>query len=314
MPIQVDPEIATIPGSAGGDVQMFGNAWPRVFVFDGDLLTYDLWPSGGALRGDIVLTLTYDATLSRVRAVGTALTGFITVSFERSTDLVSWTTIRGGASVTVAGDTARVDDYEFAPNVVNYYRMRTRAPFTETVIATITPVLTAVWLKSVARPFLNLTVSLLGQTFSYERPERTGTFAVVGRSLPIAVTDVRGSRQYPIFVRTDTDGASTNLDLLLASGDVLFLHAPPGMVVPAGGVHVAAGRVASEYPMPPDQMRFTRIDLTEVAAPGPDVVGATSTWQTVLNTYATWADVMAANATWANLLELVGSPSEVVVP
>jgi hypothetical protein len=262
----------------------------------------------------ITLTLTYDPTLSRVRLVGGGLDQFTFVTFERSSDLISWTTVRGGESVPVSAGAATLDDYEFLPNEINYYRMTTLAPFSQTSdVEDITPAQTDVWLKSIARPFLNIIVSPLGGRFEYDRPERGAAFAVVGRSLPVAVTDLRGSRRYALKLRTDTAAQAAAIEALLASGDILFLQAPAGSVVPSGGVYLMAGAVKVQTPDVSRSLRFTNIDVTEVAAPGADVVGATSTWQTVIDTYATWADVIAAKATWTELLDLVGDAGEVVV-
>ncbi len=130
--------------------------------------------------------------------------------------------------------------------------------------------------------------------------------------MPIAVSNVRGSRRWTMYLRTLTAADATNTDLLLASGDVLLVQAPPSCTVETG--YVAVGDVErSLHPLRPLRKTFT-LPMTEVATPGPDVVGSTSTWQTVLNTYATWADLLATVATWADLLELVGDPSEVIVP
>lgn len=178
----------------------------------------------------------------------------------------------------------------------------------------ITPTLTDVWLKSVSRPFLNTTVAPLGSTFAVERSERSGLFDVVGRSLPVAVSDVRGSRRYSLTLRTDTEQDADDLDLLFASGDILFLHAPAGRVVPAGGVYLRMGLVRAVHPAPARPLRLTEAAATEVAAPGPDVVGAQSTCQTVINTYATVTDLIAAHATCADVLTLIGDGSEVLVP
>ena len=312
MPVWVDEDVRPwIPGGAAGDTTF---ARPNRLAVS-ELVEGDLWArAGGPLNADILLTLVYDSTLSRVRITATGMEVFTLATVERSTDQITWTTVRGGEALSVAAGTLKLDDYEFAPNVTNYYRVRTLVPFGQSTVGSISPTLTDVWFKSVARPFLNLAVSLLGNKFEFERRDRGGRFPIVGRSLPVAVTDVRGSRAYTITIRTDTDNASNDLDLLLASGDTLFLHAPPGKVVPAGGVFVSAGRVTAESPAPPAQLRFTSVDLTEVAAPAADVVGATSTWQTVINTYATWADVIAAKASWSELLDVVAEPDEVVVP
>ena len=315
MPVLVDDDVAAwVPGGDAASTAAIG-ALSRVLVLT-ELVEGDLWGrSASPLNADIALTLVYDPVLSRVRISATGMDVFTLATVERSTNQINWTTVRGGEAITVAGGTFGLSDYEFAPNVVNYYRLRTLVPFGQSEVADITPTLTAIWLKSVARPFLNLTISTpLGDTFRFERPERGGAFPVVGRSLPVAVTDVRGSKQYTLKVRTDTDDAGSDLDLLLAGGDILFLHVPPGSVIPTGGVFLYAGRTAVEYPIPPDPMRFTTIPVVEVAAPGPDVVGATSSWTTVLATYASWADVIAAKASWSELLDLVGDGSEVIVP
>lgn len=187
------------------------------------------------------------------------------------------------------------------------------APFLNEQTATIAPTLTAVWLKSIARPFLNQAVQVIwAPAVVYSRPARTGVFDIVGRTLPVAVSDVRTSRRWTLLLRTDDTAAAENLDLILASGDVLFLQAPPVCDMITG--YIAVGDVTREHhPLRPARVTWT-LPVTEVAAPGPDVVGSTVTWQSVLNAYATWADVIADNATWADLLTLIGDPSEVIVP
>lgn len=187
------------------------------------------------------------------------------------------------------------------------------AEFLNEQTSSITPTLTEVWLKSIPRPFLNRPVTpVLRPDTTVARPARVGIFDVVARTNPIAVSSVRGSRRWTMYVRTLTALDATNTDLLLASGDVLLVQAPPSCTVETG--YVAVGDTQeSLHPLRPLRKTFT-LPMTEVAAPGPDVVGATSTWQTVLNTYATWAALIAANPTWADLLTLVGDPSEVIVP
>jgi hypothetical protein len=180
--------------------------------------------------------------------------------------------------------------------------------------ASITPMLDSVWLKSIARPFLNRPVTVIhGPRISVTRPSRAGIFNIVGRTLPVAVNTVRGSRRWTMFVRTESAEEAEVLDLILASGDVLLVQAPASCRTVKTG-YVSVGDTTEDvHPLRPLRTTFT-LPMTEVAPPGPDVVGALSTWQSVLNAYATWADVIAANATWADLLTLVGDPSEVIVP
>lgn len=224
---------------------------------------------------------------------------------ERSTDGVRWTTVRGsGVPVPVSG-TLRMDDYEFAPDIVNHYRAAGFA-------GSITPDLAGrAWLKSIARPFLNRAVTVLDYS-DIERPARGGLFVVPGRTAPVAVTGVRGSRRWTLEVLTDTAGTARDVDLLLASGDILLVQAPAGTDVPAGYVQVGDTRQRRTSRL--GVRRIFELPCTEVAAPTADVVGATATCQTVLDAYATCAALLAAHPTCLSVMELIGDPTEVIVP
>lgn len=235
---------------------------------------------------------------------------------ERSTDLVRWVTVRGGQALAGnGGDTLALDDYEFTADVSNTYRWKVIEPssgatvFTES--SSITPALTKVWVKSIARPWLNREVTVADFS-EVERAARAGVFDVVGRSFPIAVSDVRGSKRYTLEVLTETATAERDFDLLLASGDPIFLHVPAASMVPGG--YFTIGDTTARRTGRTSRKRVFELELTEIAAPGPDVVGATITWQGVLSAYATWQAVLDAHATWNSLLELIGSPSDVVAP
>lgn len=72
----------------------------------------------------MALNTTYDATLSRVRLAATSLTTAADLAlFERSTDQIRWSTVRGGGAVPIVAGAASLDDYEFSPDVINYYRV-----------------------------------------------------------------------------------------------------------------------------------------------------------------------------------------------
>lgn len=188
--------------------------------------------------------------------------------------------------------------------------------------ATITPSLagagcqdTPVWLKSIARPFLNRTVTVVqrGEP-AITRPARAGVFDIVGRSYPVAVSDVRTSRRWTMHLRTYTVQEADELDLILASGDPLFIHVPAVCADTIPGGYVSVGdAVRSWHPLRPTHQLWT-LPCVEVAPPAASVVGATITWQGVINTYATWADLIAAKATWADVLTSIGSSSDVITP
>lgn len=265
-------------------------------------------------------TATYDAVLSRIRIAATALGASATYAKVLRTRTVDnffpFTTVRGGSAAPVTGGLLNIDDYEFPPGVQVTYQVTSynasnvqQASFTT---ANITADLTSVWLKVIARPFLNRPVIIQGRG-PIGRKARGGLLDVVGRSYPVCVADVRSSRAFTLSVLTQTPGEHNDIDLLLASGEPVFLHVPSTETkVPSGYF------VIGDTDEAPTGRRATRrvfdLPLVEIAAPGVDVVGAAGTWQTVVSTYPNWTAVTAADATWNDVLELVGSPSEVLVP
>lgn len=186
------------------------------------------------------------------------------------------------------------------------------APWYTRETASITPSLGGrVWIKSIARPFLNRPVTVVDFS-DVTRDPRSGVFGVVGRSAPVAVNDVRGSQQFELTVLTETLADARDFDLALSSGDTLFVHVPAAEMVPGGYVTVGSTRAARTARR--SVRRVFTLPCMVVAAPAPELVGVTYTWQGVTNDYATWADVVAANATWADLVEHVGGAEDVIVP
>lgn len=269
-------------------------------------------------------TATYDDTLSRVRISASGMDAAADAArVERSIDAgATWTTVRGAtAAPVVAGAlVVPVDDFEFVDQTEAIYRVTgyTSASGVPTDVedVTITPALFYVWLKSVPRPFLNTPVQVVSRNpGSITRPARVGVFDVVGRSFPVAVNDVRKSRRWVMYVRTETYEEANAVDLLLASGDVLYVHVPAGCpadIIPGGYVTVGDATV-EWHPLRPES-RLHIMPVVEVAPPSAEVTGAVGTYQTVLDTYATYAALLAAHTTYAELLALVGSPAEVIVP
>lgn len=245
-----------------------------------------------------------------------------------SVDVVSGGIEIGEPDTTTGDDQGIVWDYRILPKTTPFNSLSSRtftvtgggaaisragaAVFEHSLTTqtnSITPTLTQVWLKSLSRPFLNTPVDVWG-TVDVTRRARNGVFDVVGRSAPVAVTDVRGSREFGLRLKTLVAQDAERLDLVFASGDPFFLHAPPG--IPVKSMYVVVGDVEDEQPVP-DTHLFT-LPCIEVAAPAADIVGATMTWQTVINTFATWADVMVANATWADVLDGIADPADIIVP
>lgn len=243
-----------------------------------------------------------------------------------SVDVVSGGTEIGEPDTTTGDDQGIVWDYRILPHSTTFTNLSTRT-FTVTgggaaisragtavfehaltdQIGSVTPTLDGVWLKFIARPFLNTQVDAYGEV-NVTRRARNAVFDVVGRTVPVAVTDVRAGREYPLSVTTLTSETHSRLDFAVLGGDPVFVHAPPGSPVPT--MYAVIGDTSDDQPVPGTHL--WTLPLTEVAAPAPEIVGATITWQGVVNAYATWQDVLDSQSTWADLLTLIGDPADII--
>lgn len=271
----------------------------------------------------MALTATYDPVLSRIRLSADLLgeTATRCVFWRTTNNFASYDTVRGGWPVTVTSQTATLDDYEWTPGVATTYRVQSYTSADLTAVATynvtITQDLDAVWLKVPAAPYLNQPIDVSIRT-EITRRSRGTAFDIVGRTMPVMVGDVRGSREFTLQLRTDDANGERNLDFLFASGEVLYLQNPSAMdQFPSG--YYSAGDVTRSLPAEPERRvaprrRYWDVPLVEVAIPGPDVVGPAYTWASVITDFSSWNAVIAANATWAALLQRTGAPSDVIVP
>jgi hypothetical protein len=173
----------------------------------------------------------------------------------------------------------------------------------------ITPSLSGqVWLKFIGHPFLNQVVDAYGD-INVTRRARNAVFPVVGRSAPVGVTDVRAGREFNLLVKTLTAEAHRNLDFAVLGGDPVFVHAPPDNPIPT--MYAVIGDTQDDQPVP--GTHFWTLPLTEVAAPVPEVVGTTITYQGVINAYTSYTALLAGETDYADLLLNIGDPGDVIV-
>jgi hypothetical protein len=182
--------------------------------------------------------------------------------------------------------------------------------------SSITPVLDGIWLKSLGRPFLNRQLACDPDPGTITRDGHGITSSVIGRSLPIGTSAVRGARQLTINVSVPTIDDRIAMNVIIGTGDPLFIHAPARSPLPT--MYVVVDDTNEERPLltrgcQQDWRRFI-LPFRESAAPGSGVIGSSSTWQTVIDTYVDWSTVLANKATWLALIDLVGNVSEVIVP
>lgn len=264
------------------------------------------------------IALAYMNDLARVRVTAAALTP-PEVRVERSVNGTFWQTVRGGVEISPVGGTLQLDDYEFEDGVSNTYRIVDNADDSVEETSSIVPDIGGVvWLKSVRYPFLNRPVDLP----PYEeitRDFRGAVSDVSGRSMPIAVTDLRGSRSWTLAVVTHTIEEARDMDLILAANELMFVHVPYELPEPCGpasnipGGHVTIMSTSQRRPYQGAQEYLWVLPMRAVVAPGPDVTGGTMTYAALFNLYGSYADVLNANATYRDLLDLVASPADTVV-
>jgi hypothetical protein len=168
-------------------------------------------------------------------------------------------------------------------------------------------------LKSVRFPFVNRPVTVTDFT-DPELGDRGGLFEVSGRAVPISTPDQRASNAFEVEIMTETRQQARDVQLILRANPHLFLHTPAGCPVPGGHVRVGtvpaprrATRSASS------DRRYWRLPCRLVAPPSPKVVAGTMTYAGLLNLYGGYDNVLAANPAYADLLELMGSPEDLVV-
>jgi hypothetical protein len=186
------------------------------------------------------------------------------------------------------------------------------APTTTVLTASITPAQTGIWVKNLTRPFLNRQVTVVGHS-DIEQDARLGLHDIVGRSYPVAVTDVRSSRRQTLTLMFPTIAAAEDFRQCLAPGSPILLHVPP-TGCPFPGMYAVVGQISIRKMSQRGVRRYFTLPLTEVAAPTADVVGATLTYNTVLASYATYDALLAGETSYNGLMEGIGSPGDVVVP
>lgn len=320
---EVAPTVTFAGGVANADTTA------QIAAFRGVQLTPVGTPAG-QLNGSA-----QDIAVPAIASLGVTLNGGLNIwAGWKQDDWTSVAIVSGGTELgepsTVTGDDQGVVwDYRILPKTTPFSNLSART-FTVTGGAaaisragtavfqhsltnqttSITPSLGGVaWIKSVARPFLNTAVEGF-DTINVSRKARNGVFDVVGRSLPVAVTDLRGPREFDLHVVCRTQQDRDRLDLVFASGEPIFLHAPSTWPIPS--LYAVIDNVSDDRPVPGIHL-FT-LPMIQVAAPGADVVGATATFQTLLNNYATFADVLLAFATFQDILEQIAQPGDIVVP
>lgn len=187
--------------------------------------------------------------------------------------------------------------------------------------ASITPSLAGeVWLKNIRWPFLNRVIHV--QTWGgVSRGSRATAHDIEGRSVPIAVGNLRGSRAFTLTCLTgdvfdplvDPLVEARNIDLTLAAGHEFFVHVPVTRAVPGGYVMIDTTE-EDRHPRAGDNAtRSFVLPCKVIAEPGPDVIGGTMTYAGMLALYGGYNAMINTGLPYQALLDLMGSPEDLVV-
>jgi hypothetical protein len=249
---------------------------------------------GFATDGFLIAELAYDNGRGRVRLSAFTFSQTVTkVRVQRRTAGGKFEDIRGGTVTVLEGTMVRpVDDYEYPAGVDVEYRIQgldDQDRVLQQAVAHRSASGDVSWLKFVANPQLNRKIDLVGWS-EIERPSRAEVYDVIGRTDPVVVTDVHGSRRTTVQLVTHDVADTKILDDALSQGHPIFLQVPATLQLPS--MYASVGGY-SYAPLSPRSVRSRwTIPLIEVAPPPMTLVGNTSTYATVLATYASYADIL----------------------
>jgi hypothetical protein len=222
-----------------------------------------------------------------------------------------WTyTVQGDTDIDFTARTLTVAGGSTAPYLSATAAFR-KADFIVQKTVTITPVLDKAWLKNPQRPSLNTGVTVSGIS-ALSRTARSGTFDIIGRTMPVVVSDVASSRKFNLSIMVDSLDEANDLDTRLAAGDALFLQAPESNSVVPTLYFVVSGyswdKTASR-----GKRRYFSLDLIEVGAPASTVYGGTIAYMDLPDLYASYNVLASSVSSYFNLMDLVAE-ANVIVP
>lgn len=253
----------------------------------------------------LIASVSYDSSRGRVRVEAFTFPDAVAAMRVSSRTVGKpFSLIRGGLIPVIGGLAVRpADDYEYAAGVTTEYLIEGLASDGVTVLSTARVSRDGSgdrpWLKVIADPASNVPVVLFDEPVRITRADRTALYDVVGRSDPIIVSDVAGSRRFTVRLVVESTAAADELDETLALGTPIYLQVPPDGPCPS--VYASVG----EYDRVRSSRKSTRwiftLPLTEVAAPPSTVYGTFATYATVLEDHASYDALLDAVATYREL-------------
>lgn len=188
--------------------------------------------------------------------------------------------------------------------------------FTDQATNSLTPVLPnrnvkPYWLMNPQRPGQNVRVELTNVS-EYTQAGKTGIFEILGRSVPVVVTDTMQSEEFTFDIDAATKTESKETAARLALGETMYLLSGD----PANDVDTVYVSVLS-FTRKLDAFRSSwtiSVQGRVTGSPAPAVYGATYVWTDVVSDYASWTTLLAdpQNTSWSNVTDKISDDVIVV--
>lgn len=193
----------------------------------------------------------------------------------------------------------------------------TDVPATAAAVASVTPMQSDVWLKSIAYPSLNINIGC-PLTGPMTRRARNGIFDVKGTPFPVGIEDVGSTEATTLTFMTFSMEQNRAVTALLTYGSPLLLQSPPdddptgcanAALTPSGWY--ARGDSVQSRPVTGKRAWMWVVPLVRVAAPSSLILPAHMTWDVLWQMVSTWAEVWDEWSTWAELWNATIAPDTV---
>lgn len=193
----------------------------------------------------------------------------------------------------------------------------TDVPATAAAVASVTPMQSDVWLKSIAYPSLNINIGC-PLTGPMTRRARNGIFDVKGTPFPVGIEDVGSTEATTLTFMTFSMEQNRAVTALLTYGSPLLLQSPPdddptgcanAALTPSGWY--ARGDSVQSRPVTGKRAWLWVVPLVRVAAPSSLILPAHMTWDVLWQMVSTWAEVWDEWSTWAELWNATIAPDTV---
>lgn len=185
--------------------------------------------------------------------------------------------------------------------------------------ASVTPAQLVPYLKFPLRPFLNRQVTICNWG-AETRVARGAVYQILGRSLGVAVTELREARTFTMQIVAQDVAEADAIALAFSFGDIVYIQTPDASVYCGlmrrsypKSCYGFVGDTVHARPVNGTPTYLITVPITHVAPPDYSLLGSGATWGGIIAAFATWSAVIANFPTWQDVLQYVSNPSNELV-